>query len=344
MKALPVFAALAAVALAPLAATAAEQRCLQIHAESETGGRCLASEPLNSRDAVSGQAWDDTASNDRFQAGTIMFSDAADPHANTAPANMVGPNYAERARGLRAFRMEYGGANMLFMSGIGASPGVKRLNKRWYVRVDRDWVGVSGNAPPCTVDRSKIMDASISPGAAEFQAEEETAPRNPCAGPGEYQHMILSTRFGDRMGTRPISNGFNWNLCRKDAQGNNGWCRFEVSLSGHIDGTAAGDACAEIRMYSLDTGISGTSGLACTRNDRGRFQDVHLNMFHQNGWVGTGGFELSHVMLASWTTDRGQWIGPAGEVERGGPPVASQAPEPQPVPQPQTPSEPPPSS
>ena len=60
---------------------------------------------------------------------------------------------------------------------------------------------------------------------------------------------------------------------------------------------------------------------------RGRSQDGAFWQSCQDGLAGNGRY-YSHVMMAAWDTDNGQWIGPAPEMEGGGGPIPPPLPPP----------------
>ncbi len=321
----PVLVLLSAVGLAfalvsPVAAQ--EQRC------NELGANCLCSEPLQ-----------DTTT--RSIGDQHDFADS--PNGSECKNYETSSN---RVRTINEFGMPAGnsvdrvleiaedGASVNWIRGEESAPSsTQRMCVRYYATYDENFSGVGQNGAGCPAERNKMVQFGFQ--GANVQLQEAVNPQG-CHGPGTsnpaYQPIYLTNTAISNFYLQNNQGDYaTFDKCWKS----NGWCRIEVCVAGNI--ASGQNVYTEARMTMLSDGdvYAARQG---NRTNMGNFGggQTGADLYHGQGSVGGyGGYYISHFMQASWSSDSGQWIGAATEIESGGggggvtPPPP--APEPEPV-------------
>lgn len=286
-------------------AAAQEQRC------NELGSNCLCSEPLQ-----------DTT--------TRSIRDRHD-FADSPDAKECKPyeTSSSRVRTINEFGMPAGntvdrvleipedGASVNWIRGEESAPSsTKRMCVRYYATYDENFSGVGQNGAGCPSERNKMVQFGFQ--GANVQLQEAVNPQG-CHGPGtanpDYQPIYLTNTAISNYYLRNASGDYaTFDKCWKGT----GWCRVEVCVAGDI--ASGQNVYTEARMTMLSDGdvYSARQG---NRTNMGNFGggQTGADLYHGQGPIGgLGGYYISHFMQASWSSDSGQWIGAANEIESGG--------------------------
>lgn len=277
-------------------ASAAEQRC------GELGSACTCSEPLNSDQfALSGQLADPADSTTKECRG---IGDA--PEHNY-------PVDASQTDGLPS-SVDYVWRSQVNSTGGGRLNGVeqrssdaRRLCIRYYVRYSSDYQPKDKNVGgTCEANKATQLDIGGGGGRCTMHNRGATT-----ADPNDT--FRIATKNDWTTGNNNLNSQGNliFSDCKKE------WCRYEVCMSGDL---AAG------RNISIDgyvVGLSSGKKLTWPRTQVGDCRaGGHvrttwiMNLYRQGTCAGHKWF--SHAMQAEWDVDKGQYIGPAVEIEGDG--------------------------
>lgn len=284
---------LAAALLAPaVAATAGEQRC------QELGQTCICSEPLNSRDYRAGHGPNMWIDPDDSEDATECKGEPNDG-SSWYPGNLV---TVVPESGMPAgnqvdwvWRADSPDDRTNFIFGEKTiDPSTKRLCGRHYVSYDPQQ-----NLGACY---NKVMDIKWGPGQVILTQTPNfliwVAGHSNGNGPNLYPTGTLTP-----------------NDCKSPD-----WCRVEMCVSG--------DSVLHANNLSVDGYVENVKS-----GERVTWAPVHIgsmpsdgslewlwlvNAYRHGGGCPGGNRSVSHVMQAEWTSNQGQYIGPAYEIEGGG--------------------------
>lgn len=290
------------------AADGVESRCTQL------GTSCLCSEPMDTTDTFfnagteSHNFTDSPPATECSKFGVYFSTDGPANDFTTPPA--VGA-IATPGGGVGNVVQAVGGHVIWLTPRQFAATSDQRLCMRYYKRVSNDFSGAGYPGSGCASERNKVFQMAF--GATRLiQIEERSDFGSGCFGPGTYKNFWI-VNHADANGT-PGQFTIDWDDCNESA----GWCRFEMCASGNlasgqnikIEGriTALGTGKDEIRttsssLWNPGTGFGGTV--------------IGGDVFHGQGSGPIGKQYLTHFIQAAWSTNQGQWIGPACEVEGG---------------------------
>lgn len=218
--------------------------------------------------------------------------------------------------GLNSLRMDSGSNAIVWMYTPVAQASTTRMCTRYYKYISTDYSGASNDPPggpyTCESGRNKIMQYTFGSDILQITEYGSNGP-DPCFGPpyGEYGKIDLICPTGNCP-----SGGYNLyfgdNPTFSDCNG--GWCRFEMCVSGDID---AGDlTLAEMQMWSQETDVESEAAQSGTYTFGNHSSGTNgADLYHGQGTGPVGHEFIKFFRYAEWTTDSGQWIGPACEME-----------------------------
>ena len=280
------------------------------------GGACLCSEPLNTQSYTGGgpTGFKNPGDSTSKQCGnSIGFTVFASPIYGTAPVGMPAAANVQYV-----MRNDATGDSGGIVEGVAVSgTSIKRLCTRAYFYLSPDYQYKGGT---CQANKAAQL------GWADNLGANQALHWDMRAGEGDWPLTIIG--FGNSYNI----DGNPKTLSTGDCRGQ--WCRMELcassSQSGSV-GTGTG-LYAEARVNIITGPKAGTVqnwpktfiGDAPVQGRVGA--PWIMNMYRQGSC--TGYKLVSHAMQAAWTTDSGQWIGPAVEIEGNGndvtPPAAPQ--------------------
>ena len=304
---------LAAAMLIPLVCTdapAAEQRC------TDLGGACICSEPLqdsSTRNIPNGHDFSDSPN-----ATECLDYETSSQRVSTIPEfGMPGGNQVDRV-----LRIAEDSDSVNWIRGAESTPSdTRRMCVRYYATYDTDFSGVGENGKGCPTERNKMVQFGFA--THNVQLQESVNPTG-CHGPGtpnpDYLRIYLTNTSS---GNYYLKNASGQNVTFDKCWANTGWCRVEVCVGGEI---AAGRIYTEARITTLSNGdVYEASQPRTPLINMGSFGDpspTGADLYHGQGSIGgLGDYYISHFMEAVWSTDGGQWIGAASEIEGGGGPL-----------------------
>ena len=287
----------------PSQAAAAEQRC------NELGAGCVCSEPFNTASYVGGPDFFNPADSTTKQCsaepavigGAVVRTSATIVGSNDATALSRLPS----GHGVTRFLTANNNHEGTFMAGHGldVSASFVRLAARWYVYHSPNFAFKTDSGSPC--QNTKIM---------EFNGDSRI---DYTAGFHTYNYLQFSPAV-DCCVTGP---GPNSSIGPSQMQGK--WWRFEAVLTNRsgpgykmmLYGKNVTDNSPEITI--LDLSMNGS--VSNLRPPMLMSKMVTNNHRWSPGGSGCAGWRgISHYMMAGWTTNSGQRIGPAAEIESGG--------------------------
>ncbi len=321
---------------APGAAVAQEARC------AELGSDCWCSEPLNNDDGTITEPHDfsdspnATECNAGSQGGaTSHWGDSIEEMTSTFPSLDYGgsdiPTHVLSSYAYDPFEPPFGNENRrdggIFVEGdILVTASTQRACIRYYFVVTNDFTGVGGNSGDCPSERNKMIEGKFAR-YSQFQAMERDW-SNSCHGPGTsrpYEPFDFTNQVDKRW---LYDEDLDWNDCNEDT----GWCRHELCVAGDLDG--GNDLTVDSYITTLSDGQTyEVIDAALYPDGAGALTRLAVNMFHGQGYQPEGTRYVSHMMVAGWDTDTGQYIGAASEIEGGGDtgPPTSSPPTPNPI-------------
>jgi hypothetical protein len=286
----------------PGQAAAAEQRC------NELGTACICSEPFNTSSYVGGPDFFNPADSTTKECSA---EPAVSGGAVIRTSRVLGSN-----DGTALSRLPAGHSVTRFLTadnnhegtfsaghGMPVSSSIARLAARWYVYHSPNFAFKTSASSPC--QNTKIM---------EFDHDSRI----------DYTagfHTYIYSRFSPSRDCCVVGPGPDPGIGAGEMQGK--WWRWEAVLTRRAGpgyrmmffGKNVTDNTPEITILdlSMDSSVSnltppGLMSKMVTNNHR----------WSPSG-SGCAGFRgISHYMMAGWTSDSGQRIGPAVEIERGG--------------------------
>jgi hypothetical protein len=282
---------------------AAEQHC------GELGTACICSEPFNTASYVGGpDFWNPADSTSKecsvepaVIGGAVVRTSATIVGSNDATALSRLPSGNSVARFLTANNNHEG--TFSAGNGVPVSSSFARLAARWYVYHSPNFAFKTDVGSPC--QNTKFM---------EFDADSRI---DYTAGFHTYNYLQFSPAV-DCCVTGP---GPNAGVDPSEMQGK--WWRMEAVLTNRsgpgyrmvMYGKNVTDNRPE--MVILDTAMNGS----VTNLRPPKLMSAMVTNNHRFSPSGSGcaGFRgLSHYMMAGWTSDASQRIGPASEIEGGG--------------------------
>jgi len=297
---------MAVALLSPLVADrshAQESRCLEL------GQSCECSEPMDTTATSIGHQHQFADSPpaygcDKFQSyfGTNKTNIRTTPETGMPAGNSVD----------RVVEIPAAGASIVWLRGrMTVDDSIKRTCIRYYKQVTTDYSGVGPNNISCPSERNKIIQFQF--GGTQVQLQER-ADGSVCTGPGtgnDYEAITITNPAG--FGNTNLSPRVDWGDCWNT----NGWCRIEMCASGDL--SRGQNINFEANVRTLKDGVDhyGNQGRLWNPGT-GMKADSAGDLYHGQGQGGKGTEWISHFMQASWTTNQGQWIGAAYEIEGGG--------------------------
>lgn len=308
-----------------------EFRCDELNEDGNSGTRCVGSEPFDHSTIVTniGDNFDFDDSIDAYEltgdSGQASEFVSADVVAN--PGDMPLGNTVTNVLHIDS---DLGSIHWVRGPTVPPSDVVRRC-KRYYALYSTDFNTTGPNGYGCDTERNKMMQSTHVNGI--FQLQEEIASGTTCPAATAYKPVYLTDTAANDTNwylENALAESFTYDLCHQGT----GWCRIEqceAATTGTINsGTSV---YAEARITTLSdmdvyevTGTPGNTGGPQT--DTAQPDDYGFDLYHGQcndgsggtcaDAVGSGDYWLSHGMMAEWTSDAGQWIGCAPEVEGEG--------------------------
>ena len=284
-------------------ALAAEQRC------GELGAACICSEPFNTASFVGGpDFWN--------PADSTTKECTADPAVPNAAVIRTSPTIVGSNDGTALSRLPGGHHVSRFLTannnhegtffagnGVPVSSSFARLAARWYVYHSPNFAFKTDTSSPC--QNTKIM---------EFDGDSRI---DYTAGFHTYNYL----RFSPSVDCCVTGPGPNTGIPPSQMQGK--WWRWEAVLTNRsglgyrmmMYGKNVTDNSGEITI--IDSAMNGS--IANLRPPMLMSKMLTNNHRFSPSGGGCAGFRgISHYMMAGWTSDSGQRIGGASEIEGGG--------------------------
>jgi hypothetical protein len=301
-----------------LPAVAQEQRC------TELGAACECSEPMDTTATSIGDGHnfaDSPASSECTQFGNgAFFGTNKSNVTTTSETRMPAGNTVDRVVEIPSA----GGSIVWLLGRQKVDSSVKRACVRYYKMVTADYSGVGPNNQNCPSERNKIIQYQF--GNTQIQLQER-ANGSVCTGPGTGNDYAPITITNPAITNYDLSPRVDWGDCNE----NEGWCRIEMCATGNLsEGTNIG---FEAKITTLSDGVEHYAEQSVSWSPGTPMRDWSGgDLYHGQGQGGKGTEWVSHFMQASFTSDSGQWIGAAYEVEGGNGEVVVTEPPPPPPP------------
>lgn len=289
-------------------AVAAEQRC------DELGSACVCSEPMNVNDGgiPSGHDFSDSSGATECDQHAKFFdtNKSSRDVRTVTETDMPAGNATSHV-----LEVTDGGGGIVWLNGRPrASSSDARVCVRYYFKVSRDFSGAGPNNAGCPSERNKLLQFSFGSGSP-YQVSELPGPQ--CQGPpgsglapyGDISSMQHGMSSG---GARSLQPPVDWTSCFEGE----GWCRLESCVHGDLQ--AGRNIYVDTKLKALATG---TEHVILNHGPVNPGQALSLaaaDIFHGQGIGPRGSRFLSHFMQAAFSSNNGQWIGAAHEVEGGG--------------------------
>jgi len=286
----------------PTPVWAAEQRC------NELGSSCVCSEPFNTASFVGGpDFWNPADSTSKecsveaaVNGGAVVRTSRTVVGSNDSTALSRLPAGHSVSRFLTANNNHEG--TFSAGHGLAVSSSLVRLAARWYVYHTPNFAFKTSASSPC--QNTKIM---------EFDADSRI---DYTAGFHTYNYL----RFSPSVDCCVLGPGPNPDIGPGEMQGK--WWRWEAVLTNRsgpgyrmqMFGKNVTDNLPEITI--LDTTANGSVANLRPPSLMSRMT-TNNHRFSPNGSGCAGWRGISHYIMAGWTTNSGQRIGPAAEIERG---------------------------
>ena len=291
-----------------------EQRC------ADLGSACLCSEPLDSTPASALQVGSEHLNPSDSVTKQCGGADAAAVGAAYAVSNSGGAADPKTKGGLTAVSAGIGTVGVAwhtdnpltlssFISGVVPPTNLKRMCVRHYERYASDFGTWAG--PNWCNNKTSIISYHATSGSGQQVAQSR----------GGSLLYASAGGFTQNAGTN-----FGQNLSDTECRGQ--WCRFELCIGGdNLSGGATQPSNLTMELYmTVITGPraglqqkTGPISLGSPTGSVSGWDRIQIAEIYREA-TGTcgGGRDYSHAMQAGWTTNAGQTIGPASEVEGGG--------------------------
>jgi hypothetical protein len=287
----------------PSQAAAAEQRC------GELGGNCICSEPFNTTSYVGGpDFWNPGDSTTKecsaepgVNGGAVIRTSATIVGSNDSTALSRLPSGHRVTRFLTANNNHEG--TFTAGSGIPISSSIVRLAARWYVYHSPNFAFKTEASSPCQNTKIALLDGKsvidYTNGIHTYNYLEFSPPVDCCVtGPGPNPGVSTGQLAGK-------------------------WWRWEVVLTNRAGpryrlmmyGKNVTDNTDEVTILDL---WSNSSVANLTPPQLMSTLATNNHRWSPSGTGCAGWRGISHYLLAGWTTDSGQRIGAASEIEGGG--------------------------
>lgn len=288
-------------------AIAQEQRC------DELGASCVCSEPMNVSDGgiPSGHDFSDSPSAsecDRF--GKFYDSNKSSSQVRTvSESGMPAGNTTSHVLEVT----DAGGAIVWLNGRPRPAASDERVCVRYYFQVSSDFSGAGPNNVGCPSERNKLLQFSFG-SASPYQVAEY--PGGSCQGPpgsglAPYGKITSIQHGMSSGGAISLSPGVDWTSCSEGE----GWCRLESCVHGDLQ--SGRNIYVDTKIKALRTGVESVKLNHGPINPGQGLSLASADIFHGQGSGPVGSRFISHFMQAAWSTDAGQWIGSAYEVESG---------------------------
>ncbi len=327
-RAIPHAAGAFTVAIALLVgsnAVAQEQRC------DELGSNCICSEPMNANDGgiSSGHDFSDSPSATECD----RYAKFYDSNKSSSNVRMVSETDMPAGNDTsHVLEVTSSGGNIVWLNGRARpASSDERVCVRYYFKVTRDFSGAGPNNKGCPSERNKLLQFSFG-SSSPYQVSEY--PGSSCQGPpgsglAPYGKISSIQHGMSSGGAKSLSPGVDWTSCMEGE----GWCRLESCVHGDLQ--AGRNIYVDTKLKALSTGVESVQINHGPVNPGQGLSLVSADIFHGQGSGPTGSRFLSHFMQAAFSSNNGQWIGAAYEVEGGGGGGGGSSPPPAPAPEPE---------
>lgn len=298
-------------------AKAAEDRC------DELGSNCICSEPMNANDGAIPKGHDFSDSSAKECTAFGLYYDSNKDSSNVS---MVSERDMPTGNAVsHVLAIGPGGGGIVWLNGR-ATPAAtdQRVCVRYYFQVDPNFSGAGPNNVGCPSERNKMLQFSFG-NASPYQLVEPAG--STCAGPpgsglspyrafSSVQHGMASG------GDRSLLPSADWSACFVGES----WCRAEACVHGNL--SSGTGIYVDARVNKVNGGSVHELLNHGPVNPGQRLSLASADLYHGQGSGPVGTRYISHFMQAAWSTNNGQWIGPAAEIETGGGPTGSNRPLP----------------
>lgn len=270
-----------------------EQRC------SDLGSNCICSETLDATFSLP-VSTEETANLPPSTGSTECELFEMEPTAD--PGDFLGapPNVAltGATNVMEVLPGPYG-----WLTSRAPTSGMKRMCVRYYFIVTDDYSG-QGNLS-CPTQRNKLAQMTFDTTTPQIQERSDT---DACSGPGygAYREFWLDTQTSGTI----LSPSIRFSDCNEST----GWCGVELCIGSSSDLDTTATKSIEAYMWQVD---SGSESSATVSESHGPATGAYFgaDLYHGGGTGAAGSRFISAFMAAEWSTNAGQRIGTACEIE-----------------------------